>query len=827
MQKIAFVFLIVLISFKGLGQLPVTYSSSQVFQQLKKLNVLGSVLYIAAHPDDENTRLLSWLANDRLYRTGYLSITRGDGGQNLIGNEQGVELGLIRTQELLAARRIDGAEQFFTRGYDFGFSKSPEEAFKFWDKQKILSDVVWVIRKFRPDVIITRFPTTGEGGHGHHTASAILAEEAFALAADPKSFPEQFKYGVTTWQCKRLLWNTFNFGSTNTTSESQFKIDAGGYNTLLGKSYGEIAAESRSQHKSQGFGVPRSRGAQPEYFRTIKGDAPVNDLLDGVKSGWDRTNNNAIKSAVDSMIKNYSFEHPEASVPGLIRLYTSIKSIKDEFWKTQKLADISNLIQAAGGLYIEATTTQPFVVQGDTLKIAVTINNRGGLQISQPGAVFKGERYIIPDSLTANVNAVKNIAVIINDSITQPYWLKEPLQKGSYDVNDQTLIGKPVNDPLSVDFNVTINGEKFVFTKPVQYKSNDPVKGELYQPLVILPRLEVKYIDNNIVSVNSKPVPAQVSITSNTAVKSNISIVQHLPKNISSNNTNTGYSLDLNDPVSVNQVLQPAGGAINQKEQIDFMAIDNGVKYDRYSKSIKYDHIPAIIYFPKATVNIVTADIKTDGKKIGYIAGAGDKVAEAIQQMGYTVTMLQEKDITEQNLKQFDAIVTGVRAYNVDPWLNTAYATLMNYVDKGGTLIVQYNTNNNNGPVKAKIFPYDFTISRNRVSEEDAQVKFINPDDPLLNYPNEITVADFDGWVQERSIYNAEQLDPKFRSVLAMHDANEAEQSGSLVAADYGRGKLIYTGLVFYRELPAGVPGAYRLFANILSAGKLSVPKKN
>jgi LmbE family N-acetylglucosaminyl deacetylase len=827
MRKISFLFFIVLISLTGLGQLPVTYSSSQVFQKIKKLNVLGSVLYIAAHPDDENTRLLSWLANDRLYRTGYLSITRGDGGQNLIGNEQGVELGLIRTQELLAARRIDGAEQFFTRGYDFGFSKSPEEAFKFWDRQKILSDVVWVIRKFRPDVIITRFPTTGEGGHGHHTASAILAEEAFTLAADPKSFPEQFKYGVTTWQCKRLLWNTFNFGSTNTTNESQFKIDAGGYNTLLGKSYGEIAAESRSQHKSQGFGVPRSRGTQPEYFKTIKGDAPVNDLMDGIKTGWDSSNDAGIQSMIDLLIKNYSFEHPESSVPGLVKLYTAIQLTKDDFWKTQKLADITDLIQAAGGLYIEATTTQPYVVQGDTLKIAVTVNNRGGLQMSQPEAIFKDMHYAIPDSLKVNVNAAKNIAVLINDSITQPYWLKEPLQKGSFDVSDQTLIGKPINDPFSIDFNITIDGEKFVFTKPIQYKSNDPVKGELYQPLVVLPRLEVKYFDNNIVSVNSKAVPAQVSITSNTSVKSDIAIVQHLPKNISTNNSNATYSLDLNNPVSVNQVLQPTGDALNHREQIAFMATGNGINYDRYSKSIKYDHIPAITYFPKATANIVTADIKITGKKIGYIAGAGDKVAEAIQQMGYTLTMLQEKDITDQNLKQFDAIVTGVRAYNVDSWLNTAYTILMAYVNNGGTLVVQYNTNNNNGPVKAKIFPYGFTISRNRVSEEDAQVKFINPDDPLLKFPNKITAADFDGWVQERSIYNAEQLDPKFRSVLAMHDANEAEQSGSLIAADYGKGKLIYTGLVFYRELPAGVPGAYRLLANILSAGKRSMPKKN
>src|SRR5215217_3090744 len=262
-------------------------TSADIYLGLKKMNVLGSVLYIAAHPDDENTRLLTYFSKDRLYRTGYLSLTRGDGGQNLIGNEQGLALGLIRTQELLAARRIDGAEQFFTRAFDFGFSKSPEETFTKWDREKILSDVVWVIRKFQPDVIITRFPTTGEGGHGHHTASAILANEAFSAAADPNRFPEQLKY-VKPWQAKRILWNTFNFGGTNTTNADQFHFDDGIYNPLLGKSYGELGAESRSQNRTQGTGSTSVIGQAFEYFRTTKGDPPINDLMDGVDVSWKR-----------------------------------------------------------------------------------------------------------------------------------------------------------------------------------------------------------------------------------------------------------------------------------------------------------------------------------------------------------------------------------------------------------------------------------------------------------------------------------------------------------------------------------------------------------
>ncbi len=292
------------------AQTPKTFTSSEILLQLKKLNVLGSVLYIAAHPDDENTRLLAYLANEKMYRTGYLSLTRGDGGQNLIGDEQGIDLGLIRTQELLAARRIDGAEQFFSRAYDFGFCKSPEEALATWGHDKILSDAVWVIRQFKPDVIIARFPEDSRAGHGHHAASGILAREAFDAAADPTKFPEQLKEGVTVWQAKRMLWNTFNFGGNSTQNESQFKVDVGMYNPLLGKSYGEMAALSRSQHKSQGFGVPAQRGTMIEYFETIKGEKPVNDLFDGVDVSWNRVNQKNIEDSIAGIISKYHLQNP-------------------------------------------------------------------------------------------------------------------------------------------------------------------------------------------------------------------------------------------------------------------------------------------------------------------------------------------------------------------------------------------------------------------------------------------------------------------------------------------------------------------------------------
>ncbi len=805
------------------SQVPKSYSSSEIFQQIKKLNVLGSVLYIAAHPDDENTRLLAWLANEKLYRTGYLSITRGDGGQNLIGDEQGIELGLIRTQELLSARRIDGAEQFFTRAYDFGYSKSPEETFTFWDKQKILSDVVWVIRKFQPDIIITRFPTTGEGGHGHHTASAILAAEAFKLAGDPEKFTEHFKHGVIPWKPKRLLWNTFNFGSNNTQNAAQFKVDAGGFNALLGKSYGEIAAESRSQHKSQGFGVPRSRGTQLEYFKTIEGNEPVNDLMDLINTDWDRLNNVTVKKTIDELIKNYSFVRPENSVPDLVRLYKILSSVDNEYWRTKKMKEVLTIIEAASGLYMEATTSQPYAVQADSLKISVTVNNRSGINIKNLDVHFADTNYALANTLNRNENVRQNLSAFVkeDEKITQPYWLINPLEKGSFTVKMQEQIGKPENDVAGVTFTVEIEGQKLSFIKPIQFKSNDPVKGEQYQPLAILPKIELNYNKENYVSADNQPVKAIINLKSNSKVSlHNYNVEQKISAGWIKKDKFMQYDVL---PVLEKKIFSDFTSAskfLNTTEEISAMAKKGSEVYDSYNKTIAYDHIPAITYFPKAKAHLVKLDIKIAGNKVGYIAGAGDKVPEALQQMGYKVTMLKETDITENNLKQFDAIVTGVRAYNVHEWLSNLYDVLMTYVRNGGVLLVQYNTNNNVGPLKAKISPYPFVISRNRVSEEDAKINLLQPGHRLLNYPNKITEKDFEGWVQERSIYHAENLDSNYQTIISMKDTGEKDHNGSLIVADYGKGKFIYTGISFFRQLPAGVPGAYRLMANLLAMPK-------
>ncbi|MGG9963010.1 PIG-L family deacetylase [Ferruginibacter sp. SUN106] len=819
-KKIVFFFLV--LSFCEVkSQTPRSYTSSEILLQLKKLNVLGSVLYIAAHPDDENTRLLAYLANEKLYRTGYLSLTRGDGGQNLIGDEQGVDLGLIRTQELLAARRVDGAEQFFSRAFDFGFSKSPEEALRIWGHDKILSDVVWVIRKFKPDVIITRFPTTGEGGHGHHTASAILAGEAFDAAADPTKFPEQLKY-VSIWQAKRLLWNTFNFGTTNTQRDDQFKLECGDYNPILGKSYGEIAATSRSMHKSQGFGVPAQRGSVIEYFKTIKGAAPVNDLMDGIDLSWSRVTKENIENTINDIFKNYDVQHPEKSDAALVKLYTDLDKINDPYWKTLKQAEIKKIIENCSGLFMEAVANTQYAVQGDSLKVTLTVNNRSGANILSADVQID-TTYLIFDQLKKNMNATRNYTWFIepDTKLTQPYWLENQKDKGSFNVSEQQLIGKGENDPLSVNFSMMVEGKEFVFTKPVYYKYTDPVKGEIYQPVNIIPAF----------SVSSIP---QLSINHGASNKWEIKSYRddNRFKKYIINSEGKVLGTDIDTLLSKNQTVR-IQTSVNWDPYILFDSLGNDLtkgvfiheeipyKFDKKPylqlQNINYDHIPSIAYTRPTVFTAKMFDLKTVGNYAGYIPGAGDKIPEALEQMGYKVVTLKQSDMTAANLRQFDVIVTGVRTYNTNEWMNNVYDALMQYVKEGGVLFTQYNTSNQIGPVRAKIAPYPFTISRNRITDEEAKVNFLIPDHKALNYPNKITDKDFEGWIQERSIYNAENIDTAYRRILSMKDPGENEQDGSLIIANYGKGRFVYTGLVFFRELPAGVPGAYRLFANLIA----------
>lgn len=801
------------------AQVPVTNSSTDIYMQLKKLNVLGSVLYIAAHPDDENNGFLPYLAKEKLYRTGYLSLTRGDGGQNLIGSEQGVELGLIRTQELLAARRIDGAEQYFSRAYEFGFSKSWQEALRIWDREKVLSDVVWMIRKFQPDIIITRFPGDARAGHGHHAASSVLAQEAYTAAADPKRFPEQFKYGVQPWQAKRILWNTFNFGGTNTTSNDQLKIEVGGYNALIGKSYGELGGEARTLHKSQGEGRPRRRGQVYEFFATLAGDAPKNDLMDGIVTDWKRINGGEkIQSQINHIISNYQFEKPEASVPALVNLYRSVKALPAGNWRDKKLAETQDLIEACSALFSEATTAQENVVQGNVLNVNFFFNKRKEANVVVKNIKLENFDTTVNESLGVNNNFTFNrtLPVAADKKISQPYWLEYPKEEGIFDVRDQTLIGKAENDPsFEAVFSVTIEGEDFIIKRPVQYKVVDPAKGELYEPLAVLPRVELNFTKDNFISLNGQTAEVQYQFKKNGTVEAPL---ETKFAKVPGWDTDTKSQTDARGSGFFR--LTPKDKQANTKTEISIASGTPGV-YLGTTKVIAYDHIPTITYFTQAKANLLNLNIKTEGKKIGYIVGAGDKVPQALEQLGYEVKILSEADITEDNLKQFDAVITGIRASNIFEFLTAKNDVLNKYVENGGNLIAQYIKSNTVGAKRLKLGPYPFSISTgSRVTEEDAKVKFVLPEHTVLNYPNKITEKDFDGWIQERSTYQVDQADAHYEMPLAMNDTGEKESKGSLAIAKYGKGNFAYVSLVLFRELPAGVPGAYRILANLVALPK-------
>jgi len=843
------------------AQAPKTWSSSEILLGLKKLNVLGSALYVAAHPDDENTRLIAYLANGRLVETGYLSCTRGDGGQNLIGPELREGLGVIRTQELLAARRIDGGRQFFTRANDFGFSKTPEETFTIWDKEQVLADMVWVIRQRRPDVMITRFPPDGRAGHGHHTASAMLAIEAFSAAADPKRFPEQLQY-VQPWQAKRLLWNTGSFFVKAGEDMSQYlKLDAGGYNPLLGQSYGEIAARSRSQHRSQGFGSSAQRGEALEYFQPLKGDKATTDLFDDVDMTWNRVPGGAaVGKLIDEVIRKYDPSNPSASVAGLLKVREKIMPMYSQsvgyssypdllFWTNQKTAEIQKLIQACLGLHIEAIIASPTATKEGLIQdkksvvypVLYEIVNRSSIpiqlldEVAYPSSLILDEVYsrggmqgmhssnphridIMPGKRRQDTLFIKEDERGAIGS-SQPYWLQKNGSVGMYTVEELLSRGKAENEPVAkARFVFDIPGHRIMLTVPVQYKSTDPVEGEKYRPLTVVPPVMVNVGGHAYVFADNQPKTVPVTLRAGKAgVKGTLAL--SLPKGWTAEPASIPFELGAKDAEQTMQFrVQPGAGAAEGKSELRAVATVEGQAYARGYQTIEYTHIPTQTLFPEAVAPLVKLDLRRKGQEIGYLMGAGDEVPDALRQIGYTVTLLKPEDLTEPNLRRYDAVVLGVRAYNTLDRLKTLQPTLLKYVEQGGNLVVQYTVSR--GTVLPQIGPYPLTLSTDRVTVENAPVTFLNPTQPLLNTPNKITSKDFEGWVQEQGLYYPSQWDPKYKTVLSSHDPGEKAKESAILVADYGKGHYIYTGLSLFRELPAGVPGAYRILTNMVSLGK-------
>ncbi len=823
MQKY-YSFLFLLSSFIVFGQRPQKPNAVEIYHQIEKLNFLGSVLYVAAHPDDENTRLISYLSNEKNARTGYLSLTRGDGGQNLIGPELRELLGVIRTQELIEARKIDGGEQLFSRANDFGYSKTPDETLQIWDKEQVLSDVIWAIRKFQPDVIINRFDHRSPGTtHGHHTASAMLSLEAFDKTNDASVFPNQLQY-VTTWQPKRVFFNTswWFYGSREKFEKADktnlSKLQIGVYYEQFGKSNQEIAALSRSCHQSQGFGNTGTRGEEDEYLEFLKGET-LNDktnLFEGIDTTWNRVKGgNAIGTILENVQKNFDFKNPEASIAELVKAYDLIQKLEDNHWKTIKSEEIKKIIAACAGLYLEAVADIQEVALGSKTKVKQEVINRSSVKMNWISSIDSSKKIELPFNKVVNNNI--EVEMENNDPYTNPYYLNEKGTEGMYVVNDQRNIGKPdVISRISETFLIEINGVTIPFEKNIVYKYNDDVKGEVYQPLDIVPVATSSIQEKVYIFPNNKEKAVVVKIKSG---KENISgsVKLEVPQNWIVSPSSIPFTLTKKGEEQLAVFNVTPSKEASEVTLKSIITID-GQTYDKEKIVINYPHIYKQMVLKPAEANAIKLNIKTKGEKIAYIMGAGDEVPKSLIQMGYEVSILKPEEISIEKLVNFDVVMTGIRAYNVLNTLGLKQTILFDFVKNGKTMIVQYNTLDEF--VTKDIAPFSLKISRDRVTEENAEVRFLAPEHPLLNYPNKITSEDFKNWKQEQGLYYPSEWDANFTPIISSNDKGENPKNGAILVAKYGKGHYIYTGISFFRELPEGVAGAYRLIANMIAIGK-------
>ncbi len=838
---IALSFLLLFQTPQAFGQAPEKWTSTQIYEAIEQLNFLGSVLYLAAHPDDENTRLISWLANEKKANVVSLSLTRGDGGQNLIGTEMGPALGVLRTQELLAARSVDGGKQFFSRAIDFGFSKHPDETLEIWGKDAILHDVVWAVRKWQPDVIINRFwheydPALAGRMHGHHTASAALSWEAFDLAGRTDVYPEQLTY-TQAWQPKRLFFNMYSFFAPIGEEElakvretGLARMDVGVYYPLKGKSNNEIAAESRSMHKCQAFGTVGSRGAETEYLQLLKGSRMQDetDIFEGVNTSWTRVEGGAaIGIMVTQLQKDFNFANPAASIPALTEIYAKIASLPEGFWRSQKLEETRKLIKACLALYTEAIASDFSATPGEKIQVAVELTNRSDIPLMLKGiTIYPGTRDTLlemPLENNAPYKAVFSIDLPASLASSNPYWLNETPELGQYKVADAQMIGLPETPrETKLVYHLIVGGLNLDIEDVIAFKKRDPVAGEVFRPFEITPPVFAA-IDNPVyVFTSNSPQKIDMVVKSG---KANISGKARLalPEGWRAEPESVDFEIALKGAEArFHFLLYPptqAGEGFARPE----ITVDGQV-YTRSMQLIAYDHFPVQTMLKDAAAKILKIDLKTAGEKLGYIMGAGDEVPTALRQMGYEVDLIEPTMIGQTDLSVFDAIVVGIRAYNTIEAFKFQQPRLLEYVENGGTLVVQYNTDRGLVLPVGQIGPYPLQLGRDRVTKEDAAMQFLVPDHPVLNYPNKITAKDFEGWVQERGLYFVSKWDERYQALLSANDPGETPKNGSLLVAEYGKGHFIYTGLSMFRELPAGVSGAFRLFANFVSLGNEERP---
>lgn len=815
-------------------------NSAQLLNELQKLNTVGSVLYVAAHPDDENTAMLTYLAQELRLETAYISLTRGGGGQNLIGPELKEKLGLIRANELLQARKIDGAMQLFTRARDFGYSKGPEDTLENWQEEKVLGDVVYAVRYFQPDVIIVRFNPDAGPTHGHHTVSAQLAVKAFQLAADPNQFPEQLDH-VNTHQAKRIFWNGYGRrgpggrgGGLASETREIVSLEIGKFNPLLGSSYTEIAARSRSMHKSQGFGRAGSRGPQTERLILLDGETANENLLTGIDTSWNRfSGGGPIERSLVAAIEQFDHNAPWESVKHLIKAKQMMEDLPSDRLATSKHQTITNLIASSMGLYFEARSNAAYLTPGDEVSLEVEVTQRSPISAKLKSlriSAFDGDHWPKDIDLKSVSNLNQALAqdaanmtpirfTLPNDSpLTQPFWLKEEPDTGIYHfANDRLLELMSVPPPLSVTAGIEVEGHLIEIETPVIQRLSDPVKGEVHHVVSVRPKAVLQPDTTVILFESNQTKEVELTVTAHAGGLSG-KLTADAPD---------GWAVDIADArMDFSQgdsdqtrtaTITPPPGASESTIHFKFLTED-GQTYDQRSNQIEYDHIGRQPILAKAATKVTRLDLKRMGNRIACVVGVGDPVPETLEGIGYEIDLFDVADLDRDRLKGYDTVILGPRTFDALTGLDRKFDELLAYVEEGGTLISQFNTTSSRAKSKFSS-PYPLQISRDRVSEEHVEMRMLQPQHPVFNVPNKITAKDFDNWIQERGLYFSDNWDDHYDAVLSANDRGEPPRDGGMLIAQYGKGWYAYTGLSFFRQLPEGNPGAIRFFVNLISLG--------
>lgn len=792
-------------------------STTAIFHDIQELHSGIRVLYIAAHPDDENTRLISWLENEKHIRTAYLSLTRGQGGQNLIGDEKGDALGVIRTYELLEARKLDGGEQYFTRAVDFGYSKSADESFEKWKKEEVLKDVVYAIRMYRPHIIITRFPPNRQAGHGHHEASAILAQEAFDLAGDQGAFPEQLNQ-LEIWTPQALYHNTSNWWDKSLDSLSAealksqqlLKIDIGGFHQIRGLGINEIASLARSKHRCQAFGTPRDRGAKYEYLQLIKGEwtEKFGSNIEGV---WAYSPEH--QQAFEDLIERFSFtdrildlEHVKNTIDMKLAQRNIWADPKDMAYVKQRVDEIKRQLI---GLRIEAYTDKEPAVVGSKYKLTVELYNAGNQSINVGFEMSPNNR--IDLQLRAGQKEEFTEEVDAPSELSNPYWLRLPHQY-LYELENEEHQGMAEVYEYQLPFQFASKLTGVINSRTaIHRKWNDRSYGEFTQPFCAVPKAHITPSVNSMIVISQQSKELEVKVFANEDLEGYHWVVDPVE----------GWQVELPEGLVMLKKGQSASykfkftATKSAKQSETLITLQKGTEaLSTKALMLSYDHIPNQIIQEPNTIQLIPIKSTLVTGKVLYIDGSGDEVDDALSLIGYTVEKRALSELTSTELAQYKAVVVGIRAYNTNADIGLYQPMLMQYVNQGGNLIVQYSTQYD---LKTEnIGPYPFKISRNRVTEENCDVEVMDKNNAVFKSPNKMVKSDWQDWVQERGLYFASDFEANYTPLISWNDKNEEPQTGGLIYAKYGEGSYFYTGISFFRQLPAGVTGAYKLLVNMI-----------